>query len=329
MKKRSLGIAVALLLCVGIVIFLYFEKKDETGEIQIGITQIATHPGIDAIRQGFLDEMKRLGYVDGNDVSYDQTNAQGDMATAQSIAQKYVQDKCNLIFAISTPSTQMVAQAIKGTNIPLVFGAVTDPVAAGLVDSMEKPGGNITGTSDQWPVDDQFNLLLKLVPTVKKVGLVYNPGETNSEANLKVVESVCRARSLELIKVSVASTNEVQAATQSLVGRCNAFYVPADNTVIAAMGAVVKVSEQNKIPLLPGVSSNVEQGGFGTLGPDYYDIGVKSAQLADQVLKGKKAGTIPVATAQRFEYFFNKKSAAATGVTIPEELLKKAAKVYE
>ena len=194
---------------------------------------------------------------------------------------------------------------------------------------MDRPGGNTTGTSDQWPVDAQFDLLLKLVPTVKKVGLVYNPGEANSEANLKVVERVCKARSLELVKVSVASTAEVNAAAQSLVGRCDAFYVPADNTVIAAMEAVVKVSEQNKIPLLPGVSSNVEQGGFGTIGPDYYDVGVQSARLADQVLKGKKAGTIPVAVAERFEYFFNKRSAKATGVTVPDELLKKAAKVFE
>lgn len=297
--------------------------------VRIGITQIATHPGIDAIRKGFLDEMKKLGHEEGKDVTYDQSNAQGDMPTAQTIAQKLVQEKCTLIFAISTPSSQAVAKAIKGTDIPLVFGAVTDPVSAGLVTSMENPGGNISGTSDQWPVERQFDLLLQLVPSVKKIGVVYNPGETNSEANLKIVEKVCNARNLEVIKASVANTNEVQMAAQSLVGKCNAIYVPADNTVIAAMPTVVKVSEQNKIPLLPGVSSNVEQGGFGTLGPDYYDVGVQSARIADQVLRGKKAGEIPVAVAQRFEYFFNKRSAAATGVTIPDDLLKKAAKVYE
>lgn len=297
--------------------------------LRIGITQIATDPGIDAIRKGFLDEMGQLGYQEGKNVIYIQSNAQGDMPTAQSIAQNLAQQHCNLIFAITTPSAQTVAQAIKGTEIPLVFGAVTDPVSAGLVTTKERPGGNITGTSDQWPVDKQFDLLLQLVPNVKKVGLVYNPGEANSESNVKVVEAVCKARNLELIKVPVANTSEVLTAAQSLVGRCDAFYVPADNTVIAAMEAVVKVSEQNKIPLLPGVSSNVKQGGFGTLGPDYYDIGVESAKIADQVLKGKKAGEIPVATAERFEYFFNKRSAATTGVTIPEDLLKKAAKVYE
>ncbi|MDR3548193.1 MAG: ABC transporter substrate-binding protein [Candidatus Pacebacteria bacterium] len=297
--------------------------------IRIGITQIAANPGIDAIRKGFIDEMTRLGYNDGTNIIYKQSNAQGDMPTAQSIAQNLVQQRNDLIFAITTPSAQTVAQAIKGTSIPLVFGAVTDPVSAGLVTNTEYPGGNITGTSDRWPVDKQFDLLLQLVPNVKRVGIVYNPGEANAEANLKVVETACKARNLETVKVPVANTSEVQGAAQSLVGRCDAMYVPADNTVITAMQAMVKVSEHNKIPLLPGVSSNVEQGGFGTLGPDYSDIGVQSAKIVDQVLKGKKAGEIPVASAQRFEYFFNKRSAAATGVTIPEDLLKKASKVYE
>lgn len=297
--------------------------------LRIGITQIASNPGIDAIRKGFIEEMTRLGHQDGKDIVYDQSNAEGDMPTAQSIAQKLAQQRCDLIFAITTPSAQTVAQAIKGTGIPLVFGAVTDPISAGLVTNMECPGENITGTSDRWPVDRQFDLLLQLVPAVKKVGLVYNPGEANAEANMKVVEAVCSARNLEAVKVPVAGTSEVQAAAQSLVGRCDAMYVPADNTVITAMQSVVKVSEQNKIPLLPGVSSNVEQGGFGTLGPDYTDIGIQSAKIADQILKGKKAGEIPVATAQRFEYYFNERSAALTGVVIPDDLLKKASKIYQ
>ncbi len=328
-KKAWLG-----LIAVGAIGLLNGCKQQEDAPkpvriLHIGITQIATHPGIDAIREGFLDEMKKLGYEEGKNVTYDQTNAQGDMPTAKSIAQKYVGAKYDLIFAISTPSSQAVAQEIKGTAIPLVFGAVTDPVSAGLVTSLESPGGNITGTSDAWPVADQFDLLLQLVPTVKRIGLVYNPGETNAESNVKQVDGVCKAKGLEVVKVSVSNTNEVLAAAQSLVGRCDAMYVTADNTVITAMDAMVKVSEQNKIPLLPGVSSSVEQGGFGTLGPDYRDIGIQSAKLADMILKGQKAGEIPVAVAERFEYFFNKRSAAASGVTIPAELLKKAAKVYE
>ena len=294
----------------------------------VAITQIATNPGIDAIRSGFIEEMARLGYVDQKTISYDQSNANGDVATAQAIAQKLAHANCSLVFAITTPSSQAVAQALKGTSTPLVFGAVTDPVAAGLVESLDRPGKNTTGTSDRWPVADQFGLLLRLRPTIKRIGIVFNPGEANAEANMKVVENTTQALHLQVVKVPVANTSEVQTAAASLVGRCDAIYVPADNTVITAMDTLVRTSEQNRIPLLPGVSSNIEQGGFGTLGPDYHDIGVQSARLAEQVLKGKKAGEIPVATATRFEYFFNVRSAKATGIDIPEDLLSKAVKVY-
>ncbi len=295
----------------------------------IGISQLMTNPGIDAIREGFLDEMGKLGYKDGENIKYSQQNSQGDNTVAQSIAKKFVSDGCDMIFAITTPTAQVCANEIKGTDIPLVFGAVTDPVAAGLVNTMEKPGGNITGTSDKWPTAAQFDLLLQLVPTVKRIGVVYNPGESNSEDNMKVVRKVCEEKNLKLVTVAVSNTSEVYAAAQSLVGKIDAFYVSADNTVITAMDAVIKISEKNKIPLLPGVSSNVEQGGFGTLGPDYFDVGVQSAIIADKIIKGEKPGNIPVSTAKNFEYFFNLKSAKATNVVIPDSLLSKAANVYE
>lgn len=327
--KKAL-IATLALAAVAVGVFLLVLKPTSPTRLPVvGVTQIATHPGIDAIRAGFVKEMANLGFVEGKNITYDMNNAQGDMPTAQSIAQKLAQQKCDLVFAISTPSAQTMAQALKGSQVPLVFGAVTDPLSAGLVTSMERPGGNITGTSDKWPVDRQFDLLRQLVPTVKTVGLVYNPGEANAASNLKVVEKVCADRNIAVVKVSVASTAEVQTAAQSLVGRCDAFYVPADNTVIAAMEAVVKVSEQNKIPLLPGVSSNVEQGGFGTIGPDYTDVGVQSARIAARILKGEKPADIPVATAQKFEYYFNLRSSKASGVTVPPEMLEKASKVYE
>ena len=322
----GLMVVVTWVLCLSTLVGC--RGNSERAVTRIGITQIATHPGIDAIREGFLDEMRRNGYSEADGVVYQLSNAQGDMATSQAIAQKLAGDKCDLIFAISTPSSQAVAQAIKGTGIPLVFGAVTDPVAAGLVASLAHPGGNITGTSDSWPVPEQFRLLLTVAPNVRTVGLVYNPGETNAESNVKAVEEACSTLGLRVVTVPVSSTNEVQQAAQSLVGRCDALYVPADNTVIAAMDAVVRVSEENKLPLLPGVSSSVEQGGFGTLGPNYRDIGVESAKLAQEILRGQAPRNIPVATAKRFELFFNLRSARASGVNIPQSLIDRAAKVY-
>jgi len=301
-------------------------KKDTV--YHIGVTQLMTNPGIDAIREGFISEMSKLGYKEGVNIKYTFENSQGDNVVAQSIAKKFVNNKCDLIFAITTPTAQVCAKEIKGTDIPLIFGAVTDPVSAGLVNTLEKPGGNITGTSDKWPTGAQFDLLLQLIPTVKRIGIVYNPGETNSEFNMIEIEKVCKNKNLQLIKVAVSNTNEVYTAAQSLVGKIDAFYVSADNTVITAMDAVIKVSEKNKIPLLPGVSSNVEQGGFGTLGPNYFDIGVESARIIDKIIKGGNPATIPVSTAKNYEYFFNVKSAKATGVIIPDALLQRASKVY-
>jgi putative ABC transport system substrate-binding protein len=312
------------------IIFVWMHQSNPDKKLyHVGVTQLMTNPGIDAIRDGFLDEMSKLGYVEGENIHYTLKNSQGDNSIAQSIAKSFVNEKCNMIFAITTPTVQVCAQEIKRTDISLVFGAVTDPVTAGLVNSLEKPGGNITGTSDKWPTDAQFDLLLQLCPTVKKIGVVYNPGETNSEDNMKEIEKVCADKNLQLIKVSVSNTSEVYAAAQSLVGKIDAFYVSADNTVITAMDAVIKVSEKNKIPLLPGVSSNVEQGGFGTLGPNYFDVGVESAKIADRIIRGEKAGEIPIATAKRFEYFFNLRSAQATDVIIPDSLLSRATQVYK
>lgn len=287
-----------------------------------------TNPGIDAIKEGFINEMTILGYKDNVNIKYSFGNSQGDNSVAQSIAKKFINDKCDIIFAITTPTAQICAKEIKGTKIPLVFGAVTDPVSAGLVNSLDRPGGNITGTSDKWPTSAQFDLLLQLVPSIKRIGVIYNPGETNSEFNMKEIEQVCKNKNLQLIKVSVSNTNEVYAAAKSLVGRIDAFYVSADNTVITAMDAIVKVSEKYRIPLLPGVSSNIEQGGFGTLGPNYFDIGVETAKIVDRIIKGEKPSMIPVTTAKKNEYFFNLNSAKKTGVVIPEYLLKKASKIY-
>lgn len=324
-NKHFVTLSLIFLLTV-LILSCNTNKKEKV--YHIGISQLMTNPGIDAIREGFIGEMTKLGYRGSVNIKYTFENSQGDNAVAQSIAKKFVNEKYDMIFAITTPTAQVCAKEIKGTNIPLVFGAVTDPVSAGLVNSLEKPGGNITGTSDKWPTAAQFDLLIQLVPTVKTIGVVYNPGETNSEFNILEVENVCKTKNLKLLKVAVSNTSEVYAAAQSLVGKIDAYYISADNTVITAMDAVIKVSEKNKIPLLPGVSSNVEQGGFGTLGPNYYDVGVEAAKIADRIIKGEKPADIPVSTAKNFEYFFNLKSAMATGVVIPEDLLKKASKVY-
>jgi putative tryptophan/tyrosine transport system substrate-binding protein len=334
MANRANPSGFQVLLCLMTLFVLVFgcnktvNNPDGKSLPKIAVIQLVTNPGIDAVRDGFISGMESNGFVNGKNVSYLMLNSEGDAIAAELQVRKIISEKCTAVFAITTPTAQTCFKGLKDTGIPLVFGAVTDPISAGLVNTLDHPGNNTTGTSDKWPTLSQFKLLLDLVPTVKKVGVVYNPGEANSEANIKEVQEVCSQLGLTLILENASDTKGVELAATSLVGKIDAFYVSADNTVITAMDIIVKISEDKDIPLLPGVSSNVEQGGFGTLGPDYVDIGNESAKIMVRILKGEKAGEIAVATASRFEYFFNTKSAKATKVIIPDSLLKIASKVY-
>lgn len=297
---------------------------------QIGITQIVSHPGIDLVRNGFIEGMKENGFIEGKNVVYDIQNAQGQMAVAQTIAKKFVADGKDLIFPITTPSAQTVVKEAKGSGIPVVFGAVTDPVSAGIVKSFGNPGDNVTGTSDVLPIKAQLELLRTVEPATKRVGVIFDPGESNSYFVMKLMETAADELGLVLVKAPVSNTSEVMTAAQSLVGRVDALYSGASNTVAGAIEGVIKVSENNDLPLLMAASSSVEKGGFGSVGFDYFDVGKKSAELAATILlEGKPAGQIPVAKITKYQYFFNLRSAKASGVKIPDDLKAKAAKVYE
>jgi len=331
-RSKMLGIKLLTLIILAAFVVMATSgwAAEKTRIFKIGITQIVTHPGIDLVRNGLLEGMKEHGFIEGKNVKYDIQNAQGQMPIAQTIAQKFVNDRVDLIFPITTPSTQAVVKAAQGTDIPVVFGAVTDPVGAGIVKSLEKPGDNVTGTSDVLPIKVQFVLLVQVVPSAKTVGVVFNPGESNSKLIMDLVDKAAEDLGLRIVKAPVANTNEVMQAAQSLVGQCQAMYDGGSNTVAQALEGLIKVAESNKIPLLMSASSNVEKGGFGSLGFDYFDVGKESANLAAKILlDGAKAGDLPVARVTKFQYYFNLRSAKATGVAIPDELLKKAAKVYQ
>lgn len=300
----------------------------DSAHYRIGITQITTHPGIEQVRRGFVEEMAAQGYREGENVTYERTNANGDFSQAQSIAKKFSSGDYDLIFSISTPSTQALVDAMEGTDKPLVFGAVTDPVSAGIVDSLSSPPPNITGTTDIWPINKQFKFLKQLVPGVKRVGVIHNPSEANSEASVELATKAAEKRNLELVKVPVTNSNDVPGAARSLVGRVDAIYIPASNTVISAISSVVAVAEENGIPLMPGDPSNVEIGGFGTIGHNYHSVGAESGRIAAKILEGTSPGQIPVQKSPQQEYFFNVDSAQKMGVTIPDSLLSKAAEVY-
>jgi len=217
---------------------------------KIGITQIVTHPALDANRDGFISRLAEEGFIEGENVEYDVQNAEGDMTVAASIAQKFVSDKADLILSIATPTSQAAVNAVEGTDIKIVFGSVTDPVEAGLVDSWDKPGGNVTGISDWADVGSQIQLIMDISPNVKKLGTIYNAGEVNSVVQIDELKKVAPSLGIDqIVEATVATSADVLAATQSLVGRVDAIWVPTDNAVVSAFESAVKVCEDNQIPL--------------------------------------------------------------------------------
>ena len=296
------------------------------GPIRIGITQIVEHPALDANRQGIIDRLSELGYKEGRDVVYDIQIAQGNIATANLIAKKFVGDKVDLIVAIATPTAVAAAKATR--DIPIVISAITDPVGAKLVESLERPGRNVTGTTDLSPVKDQLALFKEIAPKVRRIGIIYNAGEPNSVTLVRLAREAAKELGYEIVEATVANSAGVMAAAKSLVGRADAVYVPTDNTVVSALEAVVKVCQDNDMPLITGDTDSVARGAIAAIAIDYYELGRQTGDMVARILKGANPAEMPVETLKNFELHVNVKAAEAMGVKLPEAFVKRAAKVY-
>lgn len=303
------------------------EKKEKT--VKIGITQIVEHPSLDAAREGFIAALKDAGYEEGKNLKVDYQNAQGDMNNNMSIAQKLVSDKNDLILAIATPSAQSAIQATK--DIPILFTAITDPVGAELVQSLEKPGGNATGTSDTHPdaIKNTIAAIKRFIPDAKKVGIIYNNGEPNSVVNVKHAKEALEAAGLEAVESTISTSSEVKQAAESMVGRVDVLYIPKDNTVVAALESVITVANDKDIPTFVGEGDSVKRGAFASYGFDYHDLGYTTGKMAVEILKGKKPSDMPVGFPENLELIVNKIAAEEEGITLTEEMLKDAKIVGE
>jgi len=286
---------------------------------KIGITQIVTHPALDAAVAGFKAALAEKGFTN---VTYDMQNAQGDMATASSIAQKFASEPLDLILGVATPTTQAVVKLV--TTTPIVFTAVTDPVGSGLVTDPKAPTANVTGVSDMQPVEPILQLVKQLKPNAKTVGIVYSAGESNSVFIVKQVEAAAVPLGLKIVKATAGTSAEVQAAAQSLVGRVDAITVIGDNTAVTALESIVKVADQNKILLVVGDTSSVKRGAAAGYGFDYTDLGKQAGYQAALILSGTPISSIPVEYAKNLQLSVNEKAAKAQGVTLPADLVAKA-----
>lgn len=293
----------------------------------VAVTSIVEHPALDSIKDGVQDALKQAGYTEAKGLKWQFQTAQGNTAIAAQIARKFVGDKPDVIVAIATPSAQAVVAATK--TVPVVYSAVTDPVAAQLVPSMAASGTNVTGVSDALSLEKQIDLIRKVVPDAKKIGIVYNPGEANSVVVVKSLRELLPKSGMSLVEATAARTVDVGAAARSLVGKVDAIYTNTDNNVVSAYEALVKVGNSAKIPLIASDTDSVKRGAIAALGVNYYDLGIQTGKVVIQILKGAKPGDIASQTSDKLELYVNPAAAKKQGVTLSEAFVKSATKVVE
>jgi putative ABC transport system substrate-binding protein len=298
---------------------------------RIAISMIVEVPQLLETKEGVLKGLAESGFIEGKTLNVDYQTANGNMATQQQIARKFAGDRPDAIVSITTPTSQAMATAAK--DIPLVFVTVIDPIKARLIDSYTKPGGNVTGVSDAPPIAEQLKLFREIVPKLRRLGFVYNPGLDSSIATLGWIKEQAAPLKIQIVESVAPTANEVIPAARRLVGKVDAIYVPNDTTVVASLEAIVKIGQDTKTPIFTGETRGVDRGAVASTGLNYIQVGRLGGLMVAEVLNGKKPGDIDAVIAYQklpnFDVVVNKKSAASMGVTLPQAVLARAARVVE
>lgn len=291
----------------------------------VGVVQIVQHDALDSANKGFVDALKEKGYEEGKNIKFDQQNAQGEQANAQTITKQFADSNKDLIFAIATPAAQAAYNSTK--DIPIVFTAVTDPVSAEIAKDWKSSGTNVTGTSDKVPVEDQVKLMKKLLPDAKTIGVIYNTSETNSVVQLNELKSAAEKEGLSIKEIGVTNVNEINQNLASALGQIDVLYTPTDNTVASAYSLVGQLCLNANKPIIGAEEAVVMKGGLATIGIDYYKLGKEAGYKAAEVLDGKKPSDVEITTLSEMAFTINEDVAKKLNITIPEDINKDAKKV--
>ena len=310
----------APLLVVGILltslISLHQLKADKKKDVfRIGISQFITHQSLDATREGFVDELAKQGYIEGENIEIDLQNAQGEQRNLKTISQQLAESS-DVVLAIATPSAQSLANTTQTT--PVIFSAVTDPVSAKLVESREHPGGNVTGTSDQSSdaISTQINLIKKVLPKAKTIGILYTQSEPNSVVQKDEAKRLLEEKGFTVVEKTILDSNNVKAAAESLMAEVDMVFVPTDNIISSTMETVKQVSIKHKVPVFGGSTEMVAVGGLYNYGTNYEELGRQTARMLIRVLKGEKPENIAVELPEKLELHTNQEMADALGIDI-------------
>ena len=291
----------------------------------VGVVQIIEHPALDQTRQGIMDELAEAGFIPEKTMQWDYESAQGNPALASQIIQKFVGQKADIIVAIPTTPAQAAAQITQGSKIPVVFASVTDPVGTKLVIDPQKPEGNITGVSNFIEVKKQIEAFRKILPGLKRLGIIYNPGEANSVILLEKTQSAAKDEGINLVAIPASKTSEVLTAAQNLIGKIDAIFINNDNTALAAFDAVTKVGNEHKIPVFVSDVDCLQKGALAALGPDQYQLGRQAGKMVVKILREKlKPSDIPVEWPQKVDFKLNIAVAEQLGLQFENDLISQA-----
>lgn len=342
--KRNLLIVIGSIFAIVVGLFFFSEDGGEktaenahsskasieevTDMPHVGLLQLTSHPSLDAIAQGIIDELEAEGFVDGETMTLDFQNGQGDQSTLNSMAQRFVNDDADVMIGIATPSALALANA--SSTLPIVLGAVTDPENVGLVETNEEPGGNVTGVSDMTPIRQQLELIRKLLPEATTLGIMYSSAEDNSVLQGDIAEELAPEFGFETVTRTVSSTNDVAQVGLQLVKEVDAIWVPNDNTVASAFPTLIEQSNHAGVAIFPAVDQMVVQGGLATLGLNQYQLGVATGRMAAAVLRGESdPATTPIYLAEEVDLIVNFEQAELLGIEIPKDISKDAQSAAE
>lgn len=293
----------------------------------VAVSQIVEHPALDAARNGLLKGLEDAGYREGSNLVFKFQTAQGKPDIAAQIAQQFVSEEPDVLVGIATPSAQALAAATD--SIPVVFTAVTDPVGAKLLRSMESPGGNVTGISDLSPVGQHVDTMTDIVPSAKTIGVVYNPGEANSISLVELLKEAAAKRGLSVAEGSATRSSEIATATQGIASESDIIYAITDNTLASAVGAMIGAANDAGVPVFAAETSFVDEGAVAAVGFDYYQIGYQTADYVVEILKGKDPGQLPARVATGTDVVINTGAASRLGITLPGSLTSNPTRTVE
>ncbi|MGQ7543577.1 tryptophan ABC transporter substrate-binding protein [Streptococcus suis] len=332
LKNKNL-LATIVALTVMVVAALFLTQKEQsnsstsTEKVRIGVLQFVTHDSLDEIYKGIKDGLEEGGYTTTDNLEIDFMNAEGDQSQVQTMSKKLVDNGNELLIGIATPAAQGLANAT--TELPIIMGAVTDPVGANLVTDLKNPGGNITGVSDQTPVADTVSLIKEITPDAKTIGVLYSSNEDNSKIQVAEFKAAAEEAGYTVLEYAVASSNEIAATVEVASSKADVLFTPVDNTVASAFSTVVSVANKTKTPIFTSVEDMVEGGGIASVTLSQYDLGVATGKMAAKILDGANPADTPVQIFNEGTVVVNQKVAKELGITLSDDVISKASKVIE